>query len=104
MALVVGDPMGTAGWVGWIIALVVIAALVIVIVWISRRPESADAKLQKAITDARDAQKKAQEREVQLTKLYEDARKELARIGSIRDERQRLTALAQFANRMRGTR
>lgn len=104
MALVVGDPMSTAGWVGWIIALLFLAATVVMIVWIVKRSESPDAKLQKAITDANAAQRKAMEREAQLRRLYEDARKELARIGTIRDERQRLAALAQFANRMRGQR
>jgi len=94
--------MGTAGWVGWIAALLFLAATVVLIVWIVRRAESPDAKLQKAIADAREAKQKAEAREARFTQLYEDTRKELARIGTIRDERQRLTALAQFANRMRG--
>jgi len=91
--------MGTAGWVFLVIAIIAIAALIIVLVKWKSTPT--DAKLLKAIDDANLAKRRAEAQERLLTAQVEQAKKELATISAIKNDKDRLMALADFANRMK---
>lgn len=93
--------MSVAAWVFMVVALLAIAAFVIVLVLYIRKP-TPDAKLLKAIDDATKARVAADAREHELSTRIAVLRKGIDSAVSIRDERERLAALARLANTLRG--
>lgn len=95
--------MGTAGWVGWILAIAGIAACVVFIVLWIRKP-SPEAKMLQAIDEANKARLAATAREREWTNRIDSLRREVDAVTKIPNERERLAALARLANKVRGGR
>jgi hypothetical protein len=91
--------MNVAGWIGWILALIAIAAFVVVFVYYIRQPK--DEKLLRAIGEANTARTNAELRERQYNNMVDGLRREVESVKKIKDERKRLEALASLGNRFR---